>query len=230
MEKILVLDKVENLVDDKGNVIGRLVTDKAGNQLKVKKGKGGVAEKKWQQLDEGIDKAFSFKMGTYKDHPFVEDFEEVKDVFVAEAAKKVGDNQITSKNRAVALSYSKDLVVAGKIDIAQIILYANRFYRYMVGEGDVVKGPEPEMPPAEPEPSPLGEEGNGIDLDWLKESLKTLQGKGLKAWSNFNVLRNLEALGGKKAESVSEAVGNLSKQQKGEFVEKVIEALEEIHY
>ena len=87
---IMVLDRVEEIYDADDNVIGMLVVDKDGKELKVKKGQGGKLQEKWDKLTEGT--AFEFTMGMYtppgktESYPYVQDFRQVSDA-LAEQAK-----------------------------------------------------------------------------------------------------------------------------------------------
>lgn len=85
-KKIMVLTEIEDIIEN-GEVIGKLVTDGAGNQVKVKVGRGGHLKNKWDELL--IGRAYSFTMGEFKGFPFVEDFSEVKDIMVKEAQRQV---------------------------------------------------------------------------------------------------------------------------------------------
>jgi len=133
--KILVIDSIEDILDDGGELAGKLVTDKGGNQVKVKKGQGGKLADRWDELL--IGRAYSFTMGLYKDkYPYVQDFTEIKDIFKIEAAKAVADNQAdmrliqqreqnssiqaqTALNRAVELAIAQ-LANEGPPDIVDI--------------------------------------------------------------------------------------------------------------
>lgn len=84
-----------------------------------------------------------------------------------------------------------------------------------------------------PEPSPgamekIAEavEKGFIDMDWLKESLKTLQEKGIKAYSNPTILTYLNAITRGKYKSISEAVTHLDKAQATDFVKRVQDTLD----
>jgi len=77
----------------------------------------------------------------------------------------------------------------------------------------------------EPEPTATEEQPH-IDLEWLKESLTTLQGKGLKGWSNTSVLSYLKTTYKVEAPDVFKAVQQLEKGQATHFVKKVQEALD----
>ena len=64
-----------------------------------------------------------------------------------------------------------------------------------------------------------------IDLGWLKEQLTFLQGKGLSAWSNRNIVSYLNSLTGKKTTSVTDAVKALSKEDAERFMNHLNDAL-----
>lgn len=139
--KYMVIDKVEELLDDAQKVIGRLVTDKAGEELKVKKGQGGKLADRWEELDNGIGKAFEFTMGMFKGYPFVSEFKEVKEIFKQQAIAKVGDTQGDSKLRAFALSYAKDIHVAaltsGRVEASEskdLLTLADKFLWWLQGK------------------------------------------------------------------------------------------------
>jgi len=123
--KILVIDSIEDILDDGGELAGKLVTDKGGNQVKVKKGQGGKLADRWDELL--IGRAYSFTMGLYKDkYPYVQDFTEIKDIFKIEAAKAAIDKpdmrliqqrelaliQNSSIQAQTALNRAVDLAVA----------------------------------------------------------------------------------------------------------------------
>lgn len=118
-EKLIVIDKVEELHDNDGNVVGRTVYDKKGDTIKVKSPRGTNLKERWSELDEGIGLAFRFTMADYKTpqgkvFPYVSNFEKVAGVFEQEAAQKVAEQMSDGKNRSYALSYSKDWCIACK--------------------------------------------------------------------------------------------------------------------
>ena len=126
----MIIDSIEDIVEE-GEVVGKLCTDKAGSKIKVKVGRGGHLKNKWDSLF--IGRAYSFKMGEFKGYPFTEDFEEVKDAFVKEAQKQVEDKAVNTRDRSMSASYSKDLVVAGKINLGQMFEWADKFCQYING-------------------------------------------------------------------------------------------------
>ncbi|MBU2597556.1 MAG: hypothetical protein KJ757_08365, partial [Planctomycetes bacterium] len=60
-----------------------------------------------------------------------------------------------------------------------------------------------------------------IDLIWLKKQLDILQGKGLKAWSNANIVSYLNTITKGQAKSVTSAVALLTKEQAEDFAKRV---------
>jgi hypothetical protein len=67
---------------------------------------------------------------------------------------------------------------------------------------------------------------NGIDTDWLKRALKTLQDSGTQGWSNAAVVASLNRITGNNARSVSEAIKPLNRKQANQFIGEVRAALE----
>lgn len=119
---IIVIDSVKELWDDKQQaVVGRIITDKVGNETKVKKGKGGKLEERWGWLDsDGIGKAIKLKVELFKDkYPFVADFEVVKDILVAQATEKAQtqakDSREDSIEAQVAFKGMVELLIADKL-------------------------------------------------------------------------------------------------------------------
>lgn len=107
--KIVVIASVEDRQEDDGRPY-KLIVDGESNEHKIKRGQNDFLKNKWHLLEEG--KAVKLMYDAFKGYPFVRDFELVKDVFVAEAAKKTHDKSAESKSRSVALSYVKDIVAA----------------------------------------------------------------------------------------------------------------------
>lgn len=96
--------------------------------------------------------------------------------------------------------------------------------------------PEEELFPEEAEqttalatasqPEPMKETKSIIDLNWLKESLKTLRDKNLAAWSESNLLSYMKATYKVEAETVLECATKLNKGAANHFVKRVQETLE----
>ncbi|MBA7577186.1 hypothetical protein ES708_19032 [subsurface metagenome] len=95
-----------------------------------------------------------------------------------------------------------------------------------------VEEPEPlwpeDLPGAEPEPEPepLEETKSFIDMDWLEKSLKSLQAKKLKAWSESNLLSYIKTTYKVEGKTVLEAVAKLDKGAASHFVKRVQETLQ----
>ena len=176
-ENIIIIDSVGELYDKDGEtVIGRLITDKAGNDWKVKRGQGGkITEDDWAILDEApTGTAVKLIMAKYKapdgkTYPFVGNFELVKDALVKEAAEKAQTQQADNRERSYALSYSKDLAVSDKISVEDILPKAQEFFEWLTN----VKLPTGMKPP-----SPSKEEedngGESPNATWCPQDIKEL--------------------------------------------------------
>ena len=127
----IVIDKVEDATTQDSKPY-KLVTAKDGEQYKFKIGRGECIRNKWHLLEEG--KALKLKWEQFKGYDFIADFELVENVFEQEAVAKTQERGVDTRNKSMALSYAKDLIVAGKIDISEIAEYAEMFYLYMVGD------------------------------------------------------------------------------------------------
>ncbi len=133
--EIIVIESTKELLDDKGNVVGKVITDKAGAETKIKKGQGGKLESRWEWLDgEGIGKAIKLTVKEFKppnsdkSYPFVADFTIVKDAFVAQAAEKVQSQTKVERNDSIESQTSqkggievlKALIDMGKLNEAEL--------------------------------------------------------------------------------------------------------------
>jgi hypothetical protein len=81
-------------------------------------------------------------------------------------------------------------------------------------------------PAAELEPQPLEETKGFIDMDWLEKSLKSLQAKKLKAWSESNLLSYIKTTYKVEGKTVLEAVAKLDKGAATHFKKRVQETLQ----
>ncbi|MBA7682315.1 hypothetical protein ES703_90665 [subsurface metagenome] len=79
---------------------------------------------------------------------------------------------------------------------------------------------EPEQTTAAPEPEPV------IDMDWLEKSLKSLQAKKLKTWSESNLLSYIKTTYKVEGKTVLEAVAKLDKGAASHFKKRVEETLQ----
>jgi len=78
----------------------------------------------------------------------------------------------------------------------------------------------------QPEPEPIEETGGSINMVRLEEQLKTLQAKGLKAWSESNLLSYIKTTYKVEAKTVLEAVAKLDKGAATHFMKRVEETLQ----
>lgn len=75
----LLVTQIDEIHDNKGNLLGYQCFDGTGQSVKVKKGQGGALKDKWPELQVG--RAYSFTMGSFtppgKDtaYPYVKDFQ-----------------------------------------------------------------------------------------------------------------------------------------------------------
>ena len=81
-------------------------------------------------------------------------------------------------------------------------------------------------PAAELEPQPLEETKGFIDMDWLEKSLKSLQAKKLKAWSESNLLSYIKTTYKVEGKTVLEAAAKLDKGAATHFRKRVEETLQ----
>lgn len=84
------------------------------------------------------------------------------------------------------------------------------------------------QPEPEPEPEPVEEAKSFIDMDWLEKSLKTLQAKKLKAWSESNLLSYIKMFYKVEGKTVLEAVAKLDEGAASHFRKRVEETLQMI--
>lgn len=126
---IIVIDSVRELLDDKQQtVIGRVITDKAGNETKIKKGQGGKLAERWEWLDGASGKAIKLTVGEFKGYPYVAGFEVVEDVFVAQATEKVQAQAKGTREDSIEAQTSqkggievlKALIDMGKLNEAEL--------------------------------------------------------------------------------------------------------------
>ena len=137
----IVIESVADIYEGQ-EIAGKLVTDKAGKQWKVKKGKGGKLKDRWHVLEVG--KAIQLTIGQFtppgktQAFPFVEDFELIADIFKQEATLKAqteqGRDRLDTEEvrcRSYALAYAKDLAVSERIDVKDITTKADEFYHWL---------------------------------------------------------------------------------------------------
>jgi len=221
VEKFMVIDRVENYIyGDK--VVGRTIYDKGGNKQNIKKGQGGALEKRWDELDAGAGKAIKLEMSEYQGHPFVANFEWVESKFVEQAQRQVEDKSLDTKNRSVCLSYAKDLVIAGKVNLGQIFEWSDKLHNYILGGEDVSNKVSTEKAGRDTGEG-LGQgdrEGGDFDEEWWLKALETLNNK---AW----VAGQLKLLGIKvqKGQSFTEVIKTMDSSKRALFQNDIKVAL-----
>lgn len=178
-EKILIISKIEDIIDKGGELAGKQVFDSTGQSLKVRGGQGGGLRGRWGELQVG--KAYGFTMGEFKGFPFVQDFKSVENEFVKQAQKQVEDKTTSSRDRSMALSYSKDLVCYGKIKLESMFDMADTMLPYIetgikpevtIDKPDIIVALEKEGVKAEvvsgtpqPQKKPIGKPVDSKPLD-----------------------------------------------------------------
>jgi len=80
--------------------------------------------------------------------------------------------------------------------------------------------------PSQPEQKPVGETKGFPDMARLEEQLKTLQAKGLKAWTERNLLSYIKTTYRVEGKTVLEAVAKLDKGAASHFIKRVQETLQ----
>lgn len=141
--------------------------------------------------------------------------------------------------RTMSLSYAKDLAVADKIKVVEIINQADVFYNWVKKNGTPkvpeVKGKEPTpsqvkspAPPEDkletelfgpPEAKTLPPSESKVDMDWLKESLEKLNWTDVSKWlrKKYPKATGVDVRG---------LVASLTKEQQKEFGTEVKNRLE----
>lgn len=101
-----------------------------------------------------------------------------------------------------------------------------------IGEVPLAEPPQAtavaEATPEHPEPEPIEQTRGFPDMVRLEEQLKTLQAKGLKAWSESNLLSYIKTTYKVEAKTVLEAVAKLDKGAVTHFVKRVEDTLQMI--
>lgn len=136
--------------------------------------------------------------------------------------------ELELSTKSFALSYAKDLAVGKVISLAEVIVVADDFLDWLKGKGEPPISPgEIKLTTAPRKPSEAKVEPQKadslIDMDWLKESLKTLQSDPdtAKGWSNANVILYLNSMTQADAKTVTKAIEALDKKQAEDFVKQV---------
>ena len=191
-DKFMTIDRMEDIRDKSGEVVGVQVWSPTGDTLRVKKGQGGKLKDRWGELEVG--KAYSFTMGQFtppgktESFPFVADFKWVADELAQKALEKVEASQANTRDRSFALAYAKDLAVVGKILVSDVLRYASEYVDWLGGVT-----PEAQKAPEATEEKPieyirLGQRKRIDELagqfGYEKEDIaKLVKGQGWKATS-----------------------------------------------
>ena len=192
-------------IDEYGNLI---VTDKGGGKTKI----GKKREHLFPIFQQG--KAVLLHWETYMNRPYVANAKLAEgelpqatlkpDTGKSTPKEKVEDRDTTTRLRSMILSYCKDLAVADKIKVEQIVPQADRFYNW------VETGRETTIIQSKPkEPAP-------------KEAVKQLNSKNPEALTQittkFKRMKN---------ETLEQIWLRLDDKQKAEFIADVNNALAE---
>ena len=148
--------------------------------------------------------------------------------------------ELTLSARSYALAYAKDLAVAQVISLKEVLVVADDFVEWLKESMEETPKSKAQAAKSKPEPveapevpvasSPVPQSESYIDMDWLKESLKTLQGnpETAKGWRNTDVILYLNSMTGAKAKTVIEALKPLTREQAEDFTNQIQKALDSI--
>ena len=208
-------------------------------------------EDRWDEFKNAKDKTYdieraSIKIGQRTWMPVIKAVE-VKDILKQEAVREVqamvqDDRQVSIEGQ-VALKEIGELLRDGKenhrdwilteharlVDLYFIKLY-DLMNKFVYGAKDVKETEKIPDKETVSEHTRMDDSGGGIkttegpiDLDWLKESLKTL------AWQNKDVISFLcEAFGIEPKPSLTETIRQLSKGQAGSFINEINARLKDL--
>ena len=121
---------------------------KSGKQYLTVKDKAGIehsiSEKRqtlWGLFDQAENgEPFLLIYDTYNNIQYISDVRPIKDdllkLAITDMGLKMADAQTEERNRSTALSYAKDLVIGGVVDIKDIYDRADRNYRFIKGLKD----------------------------------------------------------------------------------------------
>ena len=144
MDIEMVIANVEDYTYQ-GEVKGRTVFGEDGNEQRVKGGsQGKKLWERWAELDAGIGKTVVFKMGMFKDKPYVADFawkegeakpltEQPKSTPKPEPGPTTQPKKHDQTQKSICLSYAERLAETKIIGTDKILPYAEAFYQYCVG-------------------------------------------------------------------------------------------------
>lgn len=131
--------------------------------------------------------------------------------------------------KSYALAYAKDLAVAERIELSQIIPYAEDFHKWLKGNGAKTE-PEKTEPKkkAKPKQDTTTPQLGYINTEWFRESLEQIQANKGESWASDKLLNYLTKSYHVEGETVEQAVANLGKEAAGHFTKKIEEALASI--
>ena len=148
---------------------------------------------------------------------------QIKPVELKTQREVLKEKVMPSKEKAFALSYSKDLAVAKIIRIDEVLAYAEMFYSYLMsGVSKEIKDEIGIKTGVEGSEKISTHEGEAVTVDFVMASLKILF--DAKIWTADSILKRLSALGG-KGKTARPAVESLSSDKVREFMVQVNEAL-----
>lgn len=130
--RIVFFDRTEKTIQAGKQYL--VVHDKDGAQHKISEKRQSL----WSLFDNAFDfEAYLFIYETYNNIEYVADVQKVVDALMQRAVRDIGvklaDKATEERNRSTALSYSKDLVVAGIIPIEGLFNAATRNWEFIKG-------------------------------------------------------------------------------------------------
>lgn len=136
--KIILFASCETTVQSGGKQY-LVVTDRSGEQHKISEKR----QQLWEQFQKATkDMGFVIVYETYNNIEFVADAYSLASKLddanlrraVTELVINLGDQQTEERNRSTALSYSKDILCAGKIEKCELYPTAFENYKFIKGQ------------------------------------------------------------------------------------------------
>ncbi len=117
-----------------GNKQYLVITDKGGEQHKISERRQPL----WGIFNEAKDaEPFMLVYETYNNQQYIASAQPITEGLLKVAIQAMGmrlaDTQVEERNRSTSLSYAKDLVVGGKVDIKDIYDRAEQNYAFIKG-------------------------------------------------------------------------------------------------
>lgn len=181
-----------------------------------------------KEASRRIAKLIEEKEGTEKPPPSLK--EEPDGMSKEEWAERDRIKRI-SIERQTCLQIAVQMSEAVSTSVDELLSKAERIFQWLSGGNTelhieiplrVAVSTEKDIPDEKPE----GKPHSFIDTDWLKDSLIILKKKGLKSWSDKDVLSRMKTTYKVKSENILDAARELDQGQAIHFTEKVKEALE----